>query len=81
MRRGPTGETPILPAVGGEQVRPFVPCPLPPRPPLAPDPGLRDALDRALVALGRLDSVATLLPDALHLFCTYIRKMSGAGRR
>jgi Fic family protein len=55
-------------------VRAFVPAPLPPDPPLEIDATLRDRLDAAHLALGRLDSVTTLLPDT-HLFLyTYLRK-------
>ena len=74
MRRGPTGQLVALSAVGGEVVRAFVPAPLPPRPPLAPGPSLREALDAALVALGRLDSVAALLPDTQLFLYSYVRR-------
>ena len=74
MRRGPTGEDVVISKVGGEIVRAFVPKPLPPEPGLVVTPEIRDALDRALVTLGRLDSVSALLPDT-HLFLyTYVRK-------
>ncbi len=73
MRRGLTGDFSIQKA-GGEEVRAFVPHPLPAVSSLMLDAGLRDTLDRALVALGRLDSVSTLLPDT-HLFLySYVRK-------
>lgn len=73
MKRGLTGKYETT-SVAGESVHAFVPAQLPPAPPLAPNSGLRDALDRALLALGRLDSVSTLLPDT-HLFLyTYVRK-------
>src|SRR5207244_10578129 len=46
----------------------------PPHPPLQADGRVRDRLDAALVALGRLDGVSSLLPD-VHLFLyTYVRK-------
>jgi len=35
---------------------------------------LREALDRSLVALGRLDSVSTLLPDTELFLYSYVRK-------
>jgi Fic family protein len=74
MERGSTGRYITISKAGNEIVKAFVPDPLPPRPPLAPEPELREALDRALVALGRLDSVSALLPDT-HLFLyTYVRK-------
>lgn len=74
MRRGPTGTLAKVSDAGGEVVRAFLPAPLPPRPPLEIDAILRERLDEALVALGRLDSVTTLLPDT-HLFLyMYTRK-------
>lgn len=74
MRRGPTGVHVLASAVGGERVRAFIPNPLPPTPALAIDSELRDRLDAALVALGRLDSVTTLLPDTRLFLYTYLRK-------
>ncbi|EQD35417.1 filamentation induced by cAMP protein Fic, partial [mine drainage metagenome] len=47
----------------GETVRAFVPAPLPPRPSIDWTPNLRNKFDQALLTLGRLDSVSTLLPD------------------
>ena len=74
MQRGKTGHLRIISIVGREKVRAFIPRPLPPDPAIVFDPELRDRLDRALVAVGRLDSVSTLLPDA-HLFLyTYVRQ-------
>jgi len=74
MQRGKTGDLRIISNVGREKVRAFIPHPLPPDPPIVFDPALRDRLDRALVAIGRLDSVSTLLPDT-HLFLyTYVRR-------
>lgn len=61
-------------ATGGELVRAFIPAPLPPAPSLQVDAALRNRLDDALLSLGRLDAVSTLLPDP-HLFLyTYVRK-------
>lgn len=74
MQRGSTGQRITTSAVGGERVKAFVPAPLPPTPALAVDVKLRELLDGALIALGRLDSVTTLLPDT-HLFLyMYVRK-------
>lgn len=73
MKRGLTGEHSTL-KQGGETVRAFVPRPLPPRPPLEIGPALREALDQALLALGRLDSVTTLLPDTQLFMYMYVRK-------
>lgn len=72
MRRGETGayETTTF---GGESVRAFVPERLPPRPPL--DLGVLNAeLERASLSLGRLDSLASLLPDPHIFLYTYVRK-------
>jgi len=58
----------------GEKVRAFVPAPLPPQPPIKWTQELRSKFDQALLALGRLDSISTFLPDT-HLFLyMYIRK-------
>lgn len=74
MRRGPTGHYISISSAGGERVKAFVPHPLPPAPPLEISPRLREQLDRALIALGRLDSVTTLLPDTQLFLYTYVRK-------
>jgi Fic family protein len=47
---------------------------LPSVPPLSVDAGLRQLLDRALLALGRLDSIATLLPNPDLFLYSYVRK-------
>lgn len=74
MKRGLTGERRLITAVGGEEARAFIPKPLPPQPEVAPDAELRESLDQALLALGRLDSVSTLLPDTDLFLYTYVRK-------
>ncbi len=58
----------------GEAVKAFVPAPLPPTPPIDWTPELRDKFDEALLALGRLDSISTLLPDVSIFLYTYVRK-------
>jgi len=73
MQRGLTGEF-IIKKYGDEEVRAFMPFPLPPQPPLLIDPALREELDQALISLGRLDSVTTLLPDIDLFLYTYVRK-------
>jgi len=73
MNRGLTGKYDIK-KHGDEDVRAFVPFPLPPNPALSIDPALREVLDQALISLGRLDSVATLLPDIDLFLYTYVRK-------
>jgi Fic family protein len=74
MRRGPTGSYVLISTVGNEPVRAFVPKPLPPEPPLVVDDRMRDGLDRALLALGRLDGVSALLPDTRLFLYMYVRK-------
>lgn len=58
----------------GEKAQAFVPAPLPPRPPVDWTPELRNRFDQALLALGRLDSVSTLLPDTSLFLYMYVRK-------
>jgi len=58
----------------GEPVRAFVPASLPPTPPIEWTPELRTAFDEALLALGRLDSVSTLLPQTEPFLYMYVRK-------
>lgn len=69
-----TGRYVAVSTVGNERVRAFVPDPLPPRSGLEIDGALRDALDAALLALGRLDGVSVLLPDTRLFLYSYIRK-------
>ena len=52
----------------------FIPAPLPPVPPLKTDAELDDLRDRANRALGRLDGIADLLPDASLFLYQYVRK-------
>jgi len=58
----------------GEKAEAFIPAPLPPQPPIVWSPALRQKFDQALLALGRLDSVSTLLPDTTIFLYMYIRK-------
>jgi len=58
----------------GEETRAFVPTPLPPDPPIEWTPELRSKFDQALLALGRLDSILTFLPDISLLLYMYVRK-------
>lgn len=56
-----------------ESVRAFVPAPLPPVPPIRLDP-LQHLLEQANQALGRLDGLASILPDLSLFIYTYVRK-------
>ncbi len=58
----------------GEEARAFVPAPLPPQPPIEWTPELRGKFDQALLALGRLDSISTFLPDISLFLYMYVRK-------
>jgi Fic family protein len=59
---------------GGEKVLAFIPKTLTPLPIISIVGSARDALDQALVALGRLDGAATNFPDANLLLYTFVRK-------
>ncbi len=73
MNRKPTGTYRISTTVG-EKVHAFVPLPLPPIPPLEIVGARQLLLEKATLAIGRLDSISTLLPDP-HLFLySYIRR-------
>ena len=73
MKRGITGA--FVPIVWmGRKAHAFVPAPLPPNPPLAFTPQRRKLLEQAIHALGQLDSLTTLLPDANIFLYSYVRK-------
>jgi len=73
MKRALQGKYVTISTVG-EKAQAFVPAPLPPRPPIDWTPELRSKFDQALLALGRLDSVSTLLPDTSLFLYMYVRK-------
>jgi Fic family protein len=73
MRRGPTGKYHST-SIGPDRVRAFIPHALPPSPPLAMGDGLQPLLEAAVLALGRLDGVSTLLPDRALFLYAYVRK-------
>ncbi|MDR0996519.1 MAG: Fic family protein [Zoogloeaceae bacterium] len=73
MRRQPQGDYVVISTVG-EKAKAFVPAPLPPKPGIDWAPALREKFDQALLALGRLDAVSTLLPDTALFLYTYVRK-------
>lgn len=73
MKRKRTGEYVVISTVG-EKVSAFVPESLPPSPPVELTSAVRDALDRALLDIGRLDGLATALPDTSLFLYMYIRK-------
>ncbi|MFQ5744808.1 MAG: Fic/DOC family N-terminal domain-containing protein, partial [Acidobacteriota bacterium] len=73
MERGETGRYEVT-SVGGEQLRAFLPAPLPPVPPLVLEGPLQQVLESAVLALGRLDGVSAHLPDKALFLYAYVRK-------
>lgn len=73
MERGLTGPY-VNSITGGVHCQAFIPDPLPPQPPLALDGKLQGRINRAMLALGRLDAISTLLPDASLFLYSYVRK-------
>jgi Fic family protein len=61
-------------AVGDTRVRAFIPHPLPPHPTLRIKARQQRLLEKAHLALGRLDGVRTLLPGTAFFLYTYVRK-------
>ena len=73
MRRDATGRY-ARSVAGGETVGGFVPHPLPPAPSLELTGERQTLLERATLALGRLDSIALLLPDPQLFLYAYVRR-------
>jgi len=73
MERGITGQY-VASIAGGVQCQAFIPAALPPQPPLHLDSKLQSRINQAMLALGRLDSISTLLPDARLFLYSYVRK-------
>ena len=73
MKRHATG-TYRTTATVGEQVRAFVPHALPPVPPVEITGRRQVLLDRATLAVGRLDSIGTLLPAPQLFLYSYVRR-------
>ena len=73
MRRPAPGRY-VRVTTAGEPFQAFVPRPLPPEPPVEWPTALRRRFDAALVALGRLDAVTGMLPNAALLLYSFVRK-------
>lgn len=73
MRRSPPGKY-ITVSTAREPFRAFIPAPLPPKPQVDWTPALRRRFDDALLALGRLDAITSLLPNASLLLYSFVRK-------
>ena len=73
MKRKVTGSY-VTANVAGEQIRAFIPHPLPPNPSLELNDQRQRLLERATLALGRLDSITLLLPDPDLFLYAYVRR-------
>jgi hypothetical protein len=80
MKRRKTGRDEVT-SVAGERVRAFVPRPLPPHPPVVFDGKIQRSLELAVLALGRLDAVSTLLPDTSLFLSTGVRRTTNCSTR
>ncbi len=72
MQRGMAGTT--EPIIGDEVAKAFIPHALPPSPPLDLGFARQLLLERATLALGRLDSISLLLPDPNLFIYAYVRR-------
>ena len=73
MRRDLQGKY-VRTSTVGETVMAFLPTPLPPEVPPLDFTEFVEQYEQALIALGRLDSVSTLLPDRSIFLYMYVRK-------
>jgi Fic family protein len=61
-------------SVAGENVRAYMPPPLPPDPPLILSAELQDLIEKANRGLGRLDGIARVFPEPELFLYQYVRK-------
>lgn len=73
MKRGPTGRFEVT-SCQGEQVRAFVPSPLPPSPCIEMTAARRRLLEQAEAALAKLDGATLHLPEIDLFLYAYVRK-------
>lgn len=64
----------VITTTAGERVEAFVPDPLPPEPKLQLTDADYDLMERATLALGRLDGLTMVLPDTALFIYFYVRK-------
>jgi Fic family protein len=64
----------VVSTTAGEEVKAFVPEPLPPKPPLRLDKSLKAALESAERELARLDVAAKMVPDPEWFIYGFVRK-------
>lgn len=63
----------VITRFAGEEVRAFVPPPLPPVPPVQLE-SVQVILEEATLSLGRLDALGSILPDLSQFIYAYVRK-------
>jgi len=73
LKRGITGRYEVIRS-SGEEVRAFIPYPLPPNPPLEITNSRQRLLEKATLAIGRLDSITILLPEPDIFLYAYVRR-------
>jgi Fic family protein len=73
LKRGITGRYEVTRS-SGEEVRAFIPYPLPPNPPLEITNSRQRLLEKATLAIGRLDSITILLPEPDIFLYAYVRR-------
>ncbi|MEI6035649.1 MAG: Fic family protein [Verrucomicrobiae bacterium] len=73
MKRGIQGRYATISTVG-EKAQAFVPLPLPPDPPVDWSSALQSQFAAAHAALGRLDGIASILPETTVFLYSYVRK-------
>ncbi|MDR2199712.1 MAG: Fic family protein [Deltaproteobacteria bacterium] len=74
MNRENQGHYVTITTLGQKKIRSFIPAHLPPMPPIEWAPELHDKFDKALLALGRLDSLSSMLQDISFFLYMHVRQ-------
>lgn len=74
MKRGLTGRYVTVSNCGGEACQAFVPDPLPKLQTIVINNKIQSVYDQALLALGQLNALSTLLPDVAPFTYTFVRQ-------